>query len=120
MVSPSGTSLNASAHGGACLEWLRAGAGAWHAENMLDTPIFEESDEPLDFVAAGNTDFLLGSTVKHQQELILGYSSLHSSVAALERGKVEVERVGRRLVEAGKIDAALLERDLERMRPGSW
>lgn len=82
--------------------------------------IFEQSNKPLSFVAAGETDFLLGSAVKHRQELILGYSSVHSSVAALLRGKAEVERVGHKLIESGKIDESVLQRDLERMRPGNW
>jgi hypothetical protein len=45
---------------------------------------------------------------------------VHSSVGALEWGRAEVERIGRQLMEAKSIDAAQLQRDLERMRPGNW
>jgi redox-sensitive bicupin YhaK (pirin superfamily) len=90
----------------------RVGAG--------ELAIFEESNSPLDFRAVGNTEFVMGSAVKHPQDLVLGYYSIHSSIAAMERGAAEIERIGRKLLGSGRIDEERLLKALEKIRPGNW
>jgi redox-sensitive bicupin YhaK (pirin superfamily) len=82
--------------------------------------IFEESNSALTFAAEGDTEFLLGSSIQHPHDLVLGYYAVHTSVDALARGRLEVERTGRRMLESGKLDEAQLQTALERIRPGNW
>lgn len=82
--------------------------------------VFDESTAPVEFLAAGDTKFLLGSAVKHPHDLVLGYYSIHTSEQRLKRGAVEIQRVGEELRAAGKIDDAYLEVAVERIRVGNW
>ena len=56
--------------------------------------MFEESDQGIDFVAQGDTAFVLGSAVKHPHDLVLGHCSVHTSQAALAEGEAEIRRIG--------------------------
>lgn len=68
-----------------------------------EVAIFEESAAALDFVAQGETEFVFGSAVKHPHELVLGYYSVHTSPAALQRGEAEISRIGEGLRARGEI-----------------
>ncbi|QGW84762.1 pirin family protein [Variovorax paradoxus] len=63
--------------------------------------VFEESGAAIDFVARGNTSFVLGSAVKHPHELVMGHYSVHTSKAALDLGEAEIRRIGARLRQEG-------------------
>lgn len=65
--------------------------------------IFEESDAALDFVAQGETEFVLGSAARHPHELVLGHYSVHTSAAALRQGEAEIRRIGAELRARGEI-----------------
>jgi redox-sensitive bicupin YhaK (pirin superfamily) len=65
--------------------------------------VFEESGEAIEFVAHGDTAFVLGSAVKHPHELVTGYYSVHTSRAALAQGEAEIQRIGMRLREEGRL-----------------
>ena len=65
--------------------------------------VFEESNGAIDFVANGDTSFVLGSAIKHPYELVTGYYSVHTSARALERGEAEISRIGNRLHAEGRI-----------------
>jgi redox-sensitive bicupin YhaK (pirin superfamily) len=65
--------------------------------------VFEESDNALEFSAEGETDFIVGSAVKHPHDLVLGYYSVHTSPEALQRGEAEIARIGRQLRADGRI-----------------
>jgi len=93
---------------------------AWVAvqDGMLRTPshassgeiaIFEPSEESIDFVAEGNTTFVLGSAAKHPHDLVLGNYSVHTSAEALRQGEAEIRRIGQRLRADGKRSYALRE-----------
>jgi redox-sensitive bicupin YhaK (pirin superfamily) len=82
--------------------------------------VFEESNAPLEFLAAGDTEFVLGSAVKHPHDLVLGYYCVHTSAEALSRSAKEIQRIGERLRIAEKIDGAGLQRVLERIYVGNW
>ncbi len=56
--------------------------------------IFEQSGEPIDVVAEGDTRFVLGSAPHHPHELFLGNYSVHTSREALARGEAEIRRIG--------------------------
>jgi redox-sensitive bicupin YhaK (pirin superfamily) len=104
-------------------------AWAFVYAGQLETPdpalsgelvMFEESTEPLEFVAVGDTDFVLGSAIKHPHELVLGYYSIHTSHDSLARGAEEIARIGETLHAAGKVDEEGLRRMVERVRAGNW
>jgi len=59
--------------------------------------VFEEGDGAIDFVAEGETEFVLGSAAKHPHDLVTGYYSVHTSDAALAQGETEIERIGTQL-----------------------
>ncbi len=65
--------------------------------------IFQQSEEPLEFVADGATGFVLGSAAKHRHELALGNYSVHTSAEALRQGEAEIRRIGRELRAAGTL-----------------
>jgi redox-sensitive bicupin YhaK (pirin superfamily) len=65
--------------------------------------IFEPSETPIDFIADGQTGFVLGSAPEHPHELALGNYSVHTSPEALRRGETEIRRIGRQLRAKGTI-----------------
>jgi redox-sensitive bicupin YhaK (pirin superfamily) len=71
--------------------------------------IFEATQAPIDFVAEGDTVFVLGSAPPHRHRLALGSYSVHTSPAALRQGEEEIRRIGGRLLAEGKRSYALGE-----------
>lgn len=69
--------------------------------------IFERSTSPIEFVADGDTRFVLGSAAEHPHDLVLGNYSVHTSREALERGDAEIRRIGASLRAEGKRSHAL-------------
>ena len=61
--------------------------------------IFEASEEPIEFVAATKTGFVLGSAAKHPHELVLGSYSVHTTEAALHKGEAEIVRIQAKVAE---------------------
>jgi hypothetical protein len=84
------------------------------ADGTLRTPspvtagevaIFEPSERAIDFVAQGDTRFVLGSAAQHPYDLYLGNYSVHTSAEALRRGQAEIRRIGQRLRADGTLRA---------------
>jgi redox-sensitive bicupin YhaK (pirin superfamily) len=84
---------------------LRASAPV-HAGEIA---IFAPSEASIDFVAEGDTVFVLGSAAPHRHELALGSYSVHTSAKALRHGEEEIRRIGGRLLAEGKRSYALRE-----------
>ena len=59
--------------------------------------VFASSNDPITFVAQGDTSFVLGSAVPHPHDLVLGMYSVHTTPEALVRGEAEIRRIGRQL-----------------------
>lgn len=68
-----------------------------------EVAIFEPSEESLDFLAEGDTRFVLGSAERHRHDLVLGNYSVHTSEDALLRGEAEIRRIGQRLLADGTL-----------------
>jgi len=86
--------------------WVAVSAGRLDAGGLVGTgalAVFDESGEAIDFVADGDTAFVLGSAVKHPHELVLGHYSVHTSEAALAQGEAEIRRIGVRLRQEGRL-----------------
>lgn len=95
--------------GGHTVAWVAVNAGRLDAAGPVGTgelAVFEESGEAIDFVAHGDTAFVLGSAVKHPHELVTGYYSVHTSKAALAQGEAEIRRIGARLRQEGRLSAS--------------
>ena len=90
--------------------WVAVNAGQLDAGDDSGEPIatgelavFEESRAAINFVARGETSFVLGSAVKHPHDLVMGRYSVHTSKAALDQGEAEIRRIGARLREQGRL-----------------
>jgi redox-sensitive bicupin YhaK (pirin superfamily) len=91
---------------GHTVAWVAVNAGRLEAGGPVETgelAVFEESGEAIDFLAEGDTSFVLGSAVKHPHDLVLGYYSVHTSEAALAQGEAEIQRIGTRLRQEGRL-----------------
>jgi redox-sensitive bicupin YhaK (pirin superfamily) len=85
---------------GHTVAWVAVNSGRLDANGPIDSgelAVFEESAYAIDFIARGDTAFVLGSAVKHPHELVKGYYSVHTSKATLAQGEAEIERLGARL-----------------------
>lgn len=90
--------------------WVSLMDGALRTPSRItrgEVAIFEQTEAPIDFVAEGDTRFVLGSATKHPHDLVLGNYSVHTSVAALEQGEREIRRLGRQLRAEGRQSYAL-------------
>jgi redox-sensitive bicupin YhaK (pirin superfamily) len=92
--------------GGHTVAWAALCEGELHAPHALkagDLAVFEESNEVIDFHAAVDTEFVLGSAIKHPHDLVTGYYSVHTSAEALQAGEARIRQIGSRLREQGRM-----------------
>ena len=91
---------------GHVVAWLSIQRGAVHVANQrvcAELVVFTESEDVLDFVAEGDTEFVLGSAIAHPHELVLGYYSVHTSEEALRAGEKRIVEIGEQLRRGGRI-----------------
>jgi redox-sensitive bicupin YhaK (pirin superfamily) len=91
---------------GHTVAWVAVHEGVLRAPSPVvagELAIFEPSEESIDFVAQGDTGFVLGSAAMHPHELVLGNYSVHTSVDALRRGQAEIRRIGQMLQANGTL-----------------
>jgi redox-sensitive bicupin YhaK (pirin superfamily) len=89
--------------------WVSVYEGELHTPDIVTAEtlaVFDESDAAIDFVANGDTSFVLGSAIKHPHDLVTGYYSVHTNVDALDRGEAEIRRIGDRLRASGRLRQA--------------
>lgn len=76
--------------------WLAVSAGAVRVSGATlrrEMAVFEEGHQPIELVAEGETELVLGSAVKHPHELVTGMYSVHTSEEALDRGEAGYRRI---------------------------
>lgn len=87
--------------------WVALSAGRLQSPQAIaagELVIFEGSSEPIELTADGvDTEFVLGSAVKHPYDLVLGHYSVHTTEAALAQGDAEIRRIGARLQRQGRL-----------------
>jgi redox-sensitive bicupin YhaK (pirin superfamily) len=86
--------------------WLAIDSGSLRASRQVhagELAVFEESGDPIELQAVGETSFVLGSAVKHDYPLVLGTYSVHTSPDALVRGETRIREIGRELRAQGRI-----------------
>jgi redox-sensitive bicupin YhaK (pirin superfamily) len=64
---------------------------------------FAPSNQPIDFHASADAEFVLGSAVPHPHELVLGYYSVHTSPQTLIAGERRIDEIRARLQKEGRL-----------------
>jgi hypothetical protein len=57
----------------------------------------------LEFEAQSDAEFVLGSAVPHNYDLVLGSHSVHTSVEALQHAETRISDIHTRLIEQGRL-----------------
>ena len=65
--------------------------------------MFEPSNEPVEFEALTDSEFVLGSAAPHRHDLVLGYYSVHTSPDALREGEAQISAIRTRLAQEGRL-----------------
>jgi redox-sensitive bicupin YhaK (pirin superfamily) len=88
------------------LLWIAVGKGEVRAPDLIskgELAIFAFGHEAVEFVAEVETEFMLGSAVRHPHDLVTGYYSVHTSDDALARGEQRIREIQQELVRAGRL-----------------
>jgi redox-sensitive bicupin YhaK (pirin superfamily) len=64
---------------------------------------FKSSNAVLDFEAQSDSEFVLGSAVPHNYDLVLGSHSVHTSVEALREAETRISEIQTRLIQQGRL-----------------
>jgi redox-sensitive bicupin YhaK (pirin superfamily) len=86
--------------------WVAVGSGAVAVPAELrqgDLAAFEPSNDAIEFEAQSDAEFVVGSAVRHDHELVLGYYSVHTSATALREGEARISAIRARLVQEGRL-----------------
>ncbi len=86
--------------------WVAVGSGAVAVPDALrqgDLAAFEPSNGAIEFKARTDAEFVLGSAVPHDHDLVLGYYSVHTSADALREGETRISAIRARLVQEGRL-----------------
>lgn len=89
--------------------WIAVHEGAVSTTQHISSgelAVFEESEDDIHFEAIGDTGFVLGSAIKHPYDLVAGYYSVHTNVAALWQGEKNIAQIGRQLHSQGVLKQA--------------
>ena len=87
--------------------WVGMGKGLVEASSeRLDhgeIVVFEPGEDPVEFQARTDTEFMLGSAAPHPHDLVLGYYSVHTSAKALQIGEARIDEIRAALVAKGRL-----------------
>jgi len=85
--------------------WVAVASGAVSVPDELgqgDLVAFEPSNEAIEFEALTDVEFVLGSAVQHDHDLVLGYYSVHTTADALRDGEAHISTIKARLAQEGR------------------
>lgn len=80
------------------IAWLALNSGKLRAGGTLlerEIAVFEEGNGPIDLVAEGAVELVIGSAAKHPYPLVTGYYSVHTGEAALAAGERNIDQLSR-------------------------
>jgi redox-sensitive bicupin YhaK (pirin superfamily) len=86
--------------------WTAVGKGSILVPDELqqgELAAFTRSSAVLEFEAQSDAEFVLGSAVPHNYDLVLGSHSVHTSVEALREGETRISEIHTRLIEQGRL-----------------
>jgi redox-sensitive bicupin YhaK (pirin superfamily) len=86
--------------------WTAVASGTVSVADELrqgDLVAFEPSSEAVEFEARTDAEFVLGSAVPHNYDLVLGSHSVHTTPAALRDAQAHLSALRTRLVQEGRL-----------------
>jgi redox-sensitive bicupin YhaK (pirin superfamily) len=86
--------------------WVAVASGAVAAPDQLrdgDLAAFQPSNEATEFEARSDAEFVIGSAVPHEHDLVLGYYSVHTSADALREGEARIAAIRAHLAQEGRL-----------------
>src|SRR6266404_2762397 len=86
--------------------WTAVASGTISVPDELrqgDLVAFEPSSEAVEFEARTDAEFVLGSAVPHEYDLVLGSHSVHTTPAALRDAQAHLSAIRTRLVQEGRL-----------------
>jgi redox-sensitive bicupin YhaK (pirin superfamily) len=86
--------------------WAAVAAGTVSVPDELrsgDLAAFEPSSQAVEFEAVTDVEFVLGSAVPHDHDLVMGYYSVHTSSQALQAGEAQIAEIRKRLIQEGRL-----------------
>jgi redox-sensitive bicupin YhaK (pirin superfamily) len=86
--------------------WTAIGMGSVLIPDELqqgELVVFRPSGGTLRFEAKSDAEFMVGSAVSHDHELVLGTHSVHTSATALREAEARISEIGTRLIQQGRI-----------------
>jgi redox-sensitive bicupin YhaK (pirin superfamily) len=86
--------------------WIAVATGAVLTPEQVDAgelAAFEPCNDAVEFEARSDTEFVLGSAVKHPHELALGRYSVHTNSDALRKGEARIKQIKEHLVAEGRL-----------------
>ena len=86
--------------------WVAVGWGAVAVPAELrhgELAAFEPSNEAIEIEARSDAEFVVGSAVRHDHDLALGYYSVHTSADALREGETRISTIQARLIQEGRL-----------------
>jgi redox-sensitive bicupin YhaK (pirin superfamily) len=85
--------------------WAAIASGAVSVPDELrhgDFVAFESSNNAVEFQALSDTEFVIGSAVPHEYDLVLGYYSVHTTSEALREGEARISAIRVHLVQENR------------------
>ena len=86
--------------------WAAVGMGTVRVPDELrqgDLVAFTLSSDVIEFEARSDAEFVLGSAVSHDYDLVLGSHSVHTSSQALREAQERISAIQTRLIEQGRL-----------------
>jgi redox-sensitive bicupin YhaK (pirin superfamily) len=86
--------------------WTAVGKGSILVPDELqqgELAAFTRSSAVLEFEAQSDAEFVLGSAVPHNYDLVLGSHSVHTSVEALREAETRISEIHTRLIGQGRL-----------------
>jgi redox-sensitive bicupin YhaK (pirin superfamily) len=86
--------------------WTAVGMGSVLVPDELqqgELVAFTPSSAAIEFEAQSDAEFVLGSAVPHDYDLVLGSHSVHTSTEALRKAEARISEIQTRLIQQGRL-----------------
>ena len=78
--------------------FLALNSGKLHSAGTVlerEIAVFAEGNEPIELIAEGDVELVIGSAARHPHDLVSGYYSVHTSAETLASGEATIAALGR-------------------------
>ena len=86
--------------------WTAVGKGSILVPDQVqqgELVAFKSSNAVLEFEAQSDAEFVLGSALPHDYDLVLGSHSVHTSIEALREAETRISEIQTRLIQQGRL-----------------